>query len=206
MLLWFGIFLFAAGLACFAVDRRAAHMFHARVSLKMHRRIQKVTDWAKGAYWLALSSIVFVTSQLSIWIWGPTPLSQLWSRTALAYLASLAIGSAILHTMKIVLGRRRPRDELELNLFGFRFLHFDLQHDSFPSGHALTIFCVAVIASAVAPAFALLWFAIALFLAFTRALLNAHYLSDVFIGSAIGLLSARETVLYFFPTLFQPWF
>jgi membrane-associated phospholipid phosphatase len=81
-----------------------------------------------------------------------------------------------------------------------------LQYDSFPSGHALTIFCVAVIASAVMPTLAPLWFSVALYLALTRAFLNAHFLSDVFIGSAIGLLTARETVLYLFPDLFQPWF
>jgi membrane-associated phospholipid phosphatase len=206
MLLWFGIFLLAAGLASFAVDRRAAHFFHDHIHVRLHRRIAKTTDWAKGAYWLALSTTVFVVSQIGIWIVGTTPLLQRWADISLAYLASLAIGSVILHSMKTLLGRRRPKDELELKLSGFRPFHFDLQYDSFPSGHALTIFCVAVIASAVMPMLAPLWFAIALYLALTRAFLNAHFLSDVFIGSAVGLLTARETVLYLFPSLFQPWF
>ena len=109
-------------------------------------------------------------------------------------------------TFKDVNIEELPRDELELNLFGFRPFHFDLQYDSFPSGHALTIFCVAVIASAVLPALAPLWFAIALYLAMTRVFLNAHFLSDVLIGSAVGLLTARETVFCLFPALFQPWF
>lgn len=206
MLLWFGIFLLAAGLASFAVDRRAAHFFHDRIHVRLHRRIARTTDWAKGAYWLTLSATVFLVSQAGIWLWGETSLLRQWADTSLAYLASLAIGSAILHGMKTLLGRRRPKDELELKLFGFRLFHFDLQYDSFPSGHALTIFCVAVIASAVMPVLAPLWFAIALYLALTRAFLNAHFLSDVFIGSAVGLLTARETVLYMFPNLFQSWF
>lgn len=206
MLLWFGIFLLAAGLVSFAVDRRIAHYFHDHIHVRLHRRIARTTDWAKGAYWLALSVTVFVVSQAAIWLWGATPLLESWTRMSLAYLASLAIGSAILHSIKTLLGRRRPRDELELKLFGFRPFHFDLQYDSFPSGHALTIFCVAVIASAVVPILAPLWFAIALYLALTRVFLNAHFLSDVLIGSAIGLLTARETVFYLFPTLFQPWF
>jgi len=206
MLLWLGILLLAAGLACFAVDRRAAHLFHDRIPLRIHRRINRTTDWAKGAYWLALSVTVLLVSQTAIWFWGPTPLTAFWANISLAYLASLAVGSAILHTIKIVLGRRRPRDELELNLYGFRFAHFDLQHDSFPSGHALTIFCVAVIASAAAPALTLLWFAIAFYLALTRVFLNAHYLSDVFVGAATGILTTREVVIHFFPSLLQPWF
>jgi membrane-associated phospholipid phosphatase len=206
MLLWFGIFLLAAGLASFAVDRRAAHFFHDHIHVRLHRRIARTTDWAKGAYWLALSSTVFLVSQGGILLWRTTPLLESWTRIALSYLASLAIGSVILHSIKALLGRRRPRDELELKMFGFRPFHFDLQYDSFPSGHALTIFCVAVIASAVMPLLAPLWFAIALYLALTRVFLNAHFLSDVLIGSAIGLLTARETVFYLFPTLFQPWF
>jgi membrane-associated phospholipid phosphatase len=206
MLLWFGIFLLAAGLASFAVDRWTAHFFHDRIHIRLHRRIAQTTDWAKGAYWLALSTTVFLVSQVGIWLWGATPLLHLWADTSLAYLASLAIGSIILHSIKTLLGRRRPRDELELKLFGFRPFHFDLQYDSFPSGHALTIFCVAVIASAVMPMLAPLWFAIALYLALTRAFLNAHFLSDVFIGSATGLIASREIVLYLFPNLFQPWF
>ena len=206
MLLWFGIFLLAAGLASFAVDRRAVHFFHDRIPVRLHRRIARTTDWAKGAYWLALSATVFLVSQAAIWIWGSTPLLESWARTSLAYLASLAIGSAILHSIKTLLGRRRPRDELELKQFGFRPFYFDLQYDSFPSGHALTIFCVAVIASAVWPMWAPLWFAIALGLAMVRALLTAHYLSDVFFGIGVGLLSAREVVIHWLPALKQPWF
>ena len=44
------------------------------------------------------------------------------------------------------------------------------------------------------------------YLAMTRVFLNAHFLSDVLIGSAVGLLTTRETVFYLFPILFQPWF
>ena len=206
MLLWLGLFLLAVGLASFAIDRRAVHAFHDRIPHNLHRLVWRTTDWAKGAYWLALSTAVLVVCQLAIWLWGPTPLLRHWSQTALAYLASLAIGSVILHTIKIVLGRRRPRDELDHGLYGFLPIRFELQYDSFPSGHALTIFTAAVITSTLIPTAAPLWFAFALYLGLTRAFLNAHFLSDVFVGAAIGLLTARETVFYLFPALFQPWF
>jgi membrane-associated phospholipid phosphatase len=65
---------------------------------------------------------------------------------------------------------------------------------------------VAVIATAVYPPLIALWLTIALYLSFTRALLNAHYLSDVFIGAGIGILASRETLLFAFPSLVQPWF
>src|ERR1043166_1480134 len=137
---------------------------------------------------------------------GDGPTWRLVFRASLAFLASLAVGSAVLHGIKIVLGRRRPRDELEHSLYGFLPWRFDFQYDSFPSGHAMTICCVAVILSAVLPAAAPLWVALAIYLGVTRALLNAHFLSDVFIGAGIGLLASRETVLLAFPDLARPWF
>jgi hypothetical protein len=43
-------------------------------------------------------------------------------------------------------------------------------------------------------------------LALTRAMLNSHFLSDVFIGIAVGLIASRETLLLLFRDLAQPWF
>jgi membrane-associated phospholipid phosphatase len=206
MLLWAGLIALVLGVAAFAVDRRAVHVFHDRIPARWFRRIRRTTDYAKGARWLTLSIVLIVVAWLARRYFGDSPILQLVFRASLAFLASLAVGSAVLHGIKIVLGRRRPRDELEHSLYGFLPWRFDFQYDSFPSGHAMTICCVAVILSAVLPAGAPLWFALALYLALTRALLNAHFLSDVFIGAGVGLLASRETVLFLFPDLARPWF
>jgi membrane-associated phospholipid phosphatase len=206
MLLWAGLLALVLGIAAFAVDRRAVHVFHDGISARWFRRIRRTTDYAKGARWLAFSIALIVVAWLTGRTLGDGPIWRLVLRASLAFLASLAAGSAVLHGVKIVLGRRRPRDELEHSLYGFLPWRFDFQYDSFPSGHAMTICCVAVILSAVLPAGAPLWFALALYLALTRALLNAHFLSDVFIGAGIGLLASRETVLLAFPDLARPWF
>ena len=116
------------------------------------------------------------------------------------------VGSAILHAIKLVLGRRRPRDDMEMGLYGFMPFAFNLEYNSFPSGHALTICCVAVIFTCVWPMLWPLWFAIAFVLAVTRALLTAHFLSDVLIGAGIGLIAAREVLLLGFPGFAPGWF
>jgi membrane-associated phospholipid phosphatase len=194
------------GLACFAIDRRAAHFFHDRIPVRWFRRIRLTTDYAKGARWLFGSIFVLAAAVIAQAVIGARPLLHDISRGALAFLACLAVASAILHSIKLVFGRRRPRDELEHELYGFRFFHYDPQHDSFPSGHAMTIFCVAVVLSGAIPALAILWFAVALYLSLTRAVLNSHFLSDVFIGIAVGLMASRETLLLLFRDLVQPWF
>lgn len=206
MLLWAGIILLLCGLACFAIDRRATHFFHASIPRSIEQALHATTDWAKGAHWLLGSVIAYAVASVAEWRLGHSWPSDLAARTSLAFLASLIAASIILHSVKIVLGRRRPRDELELDLYGFRPFDFDLRSDSFPSGHALTIFCVAVVLSAALPQLALVWFALAAWLALTRALLNSHYLSDVFVGAGLAVIITREVLLRLFPALVQPWF
>jgi membrane-associated phospholipid phosphatase len=206
VLLWSGFALILCGLGCFAIDRRAAHFFHAVVPRPFERLLHATTDWAKGAIWLTASLLVLAGAWLFQYLFGPDPLAFRLMEVSGAFLVSLAVASVILHTIKILLGRRRPRDELELDLYGFRPFTFDLRSDSFPSGHALTIFCVAVVLSAAIPALAVIWFAIAVWLSLTRALLNSHYLSDVLVGAGIALVTTREVLVNLFPDLARPWF
>jgi len=105
-----------------------------------------------------------------------------------------------------VLGRRRPRDDMEMGLYGFTPLAFNPDYNSFPSGHALTICCVAVIFTCVWPLWWPVWFSVAALLGVTRALLTAHFLSDVLIGGGIGLIAAREVLLLGFPGFSPGWF
>jgi undecaprenyl-diphosphatase len=206
MLLWAGFFLIAVGIACLAVDRRAVHFIYDHVGLRTHLLLDKITHLAKAAHWLVLDLSVLALS----WAWlhwrGANAAVGLVQQCALAFFFSLLLGSAVLHGTKLVLGRRRPRDELDMGLYGFVLFSFNPDLNSFPSGHALTIMCVAVLASALWPHGTALWFALALGLASTRALLNAHFLSDVFVGAGIGLVSAREVLVNFFPALAPGWF
>ena len=206
MLLWAGIFLIVLGVACVAIDRPAVHFIYDHVSARFHNFLSATTHLAKAAHWLVAACIVVAAT----WAWlhwiGENAGIRLALQLALAFLVSLALGSAILHGTKLVLGRRRPRDELEMNRYGFILFSFNLDWNSFPSGHALTIMCVAAIATALWPGLAIVWFAAALWLGLTRALLNAHFLSDVFVGAGIGLVSAREVLVNLFAQLAQPWF
>ena len=206
MLLWAGLILIASGFICVAFDRRAVHFIYDNVDARFHRFLNATTHFAKAGHWLIAAVAVYA----ACWGWlrwgGPNPPVKLALNCALAFIIALGAGSALLHATKLVIGRRRPRDEIEMNLYGFVLFGFDLSMNSFPSGHALTIACVAVVASALWPAWAVLWFAVALWLGLTRALLTAHFLSDVLVGFGVGLISARETILLLFPQLAQPWF
>jgi membrane-associated phospholipid phosphatase len=199
MLLWAGILLVAAGVAAIAADRRLSHALYERVSAPLHRFLESTTHMAKASHWLVAAAIIYAVSQLWSTAAGVAPY-------ALAFIVSLGAGSLVLHIVKLVLGRRRPRDDIEMSLYGFKLFALDTDYNSFPSGHALTIMCVAAVASCAWPMLAPLWFALAAWLGLTRALLTAHYLSDVLVGAGIGLISAHETVIHVFPGLAPAWF
>jgi membrane-associated phospholipid phosphatase len=206
MLLWAGIISIICGIAALAIDRRAAHFIYDHVTAGAHRRLDAITHYAKAGHWLGAAVMaLIVAATLRHFGVLAVQVTQL-VNYSIAFIASLMLGSAILHLIKLVLGRRRPRDDMEMGLYGFMPLTFNPDYNSFPSGHALTICCVAVIFTCVWPLWWPLWFAIATVLAVTRALLTAHFLSDVMIGAGIGVIAAREVMLLAFPGFAPGWF
>jgi membrane-associated phospholipid phosphatase len=206
MLLWVGIVLIGVGLCCLSIDRRAAHRFYDRIGGRFYRFLQKTTHLAKAAHWLAFAGLTFALA----WGWRRHVGENAWvgqaQDYAAAFILALGLGTLIAHTLKLLLGRRRPRDEIEMKLYGFLPFAFDLKFNSFPSGHALTIFLVAATATSLFPLGAPLWFAVALWLGLTRAFLTAHFLSDVFVGAGIGLISAHIVFCGLYPHLALGWF
>jgi membrane-associated phospholipid phosphatase len=191
--------------AALSIDRRLAHFIYDHVSARQHRFLDRITHAAKAGHWLAASLIVLGIAALARH-WGDAGRGvALLIRCSLAFIAGLTLGSVILHAIKLVLGRRRPRDDMEMGLYGFVPFAFNLNYNSFPSGHSLTIMIVATIASCVWPALWPLWYGMALLLAGTRALLTAHFLSDVLIGAGIGLLSVRAVLILLFPGFGPGW-
>jgi membrane-associated phospholipid phosphatase len=206
MLLWISAGLLVAGLMCFAIDRRVAHFFGARKKTRWRKMVWRTTDFAKAGHWLVVAVLLYGGMQAAMALGHETAAMHRISDLSLALLLSLLAASAVLHTIKIFIGRRRPRDDFQHGFYGFEFLKFDTQHDSFPSGHAQTIFCVAAVLSAAWPWLAPFWFAIAAYFALTRAMLTSHFLSDVLFGAALGLIVAREIFVFVFPALTPAWF
>jgi membrane-associated phospholipid phosphatase len=206
MLLLAGFLSILLGLLALWIDRPLAHFIYDHVSGRMHKALDAITHYAKAGHWLAAALLALVVAAV-MRHFGilENQVVQMISYS-IAFIVSLVLGSAILHVIKLVLGRRRPRDDMEMGLYGFMPLAFNPDYNSFPSGHALTICCVAVIFTCVWPALWALWFAVAALLAVTRALLTAHFLSDVLIGAGIGLIAAREVLQLGFPGFSPVWF
>ena len=206
MMLWLALLFLIAGLLSLSIDRRMAHYFRERLARPGFRFALRITDWAKGGPWIGAAVLFYLATQAWMSVVEETPVVRAISDYSLALLASFVVGSIILHGIKIFIGRRRPRDDFEHGLYGFRYFTWQLQYDSFPSGHAMTIFSVAVVLSAAFPLLAPLWLALAFGLSVTRALLTAHFLADVMAGAAIGIIATRQTLLFAFTDLSPGWF
>lgn len=204
MLFKIGFALILLGLAALLIDRRAAHFIYDHVNARVHKFLDSITHYAKAGHWLAVAVLALVGTALARHFGARGADLELVITYSLAFIAT--VGSMVLHTIKLLLGRRRPRDDMEMGLYGFLPFSFNLEYNSFPSGHALTICCVAVIFTCVWPSLWPLWFSVAAILAVTRALLTAHFLSDVLIGAGIGLIAAREVLLLGFPGYAPGWF
>lgn len=206
MLLWAGWILIVLGVAALPLDRGIAHFLYDHVSQANHRRLNSITHFAKAGHWLGAAILALIVAALARQFDMHGQKLDMLITYSLAFIVSLTVGSAILHVIKLVLGRRRPRDDMEMGLYGFMPFAFNTNFNSFPSGHALTIFCVGVIFTCVWPLLWPLWLGIAAFLAGVRALLTAHFLSDVLIGGGIGLIVAREVLVLGFPGFAPGWF
>lgn len=107
---------------------------------------------------------------------------------------SLALSGVITTSFKIILGRGRPsitNDNTHFKPFSFNNDYFSL-----PSGHATTSFAIASVLAAKIDK----WWAysglytLAALPAISRIYLDRHWISDVFMGAAIGTLSGLAVV------------
>ena len=127
-----------------------------------------------GPLWFVISVIVF-------WLGEATRHFVLLA--AVAVIAAAGLTTALKFLMK----RSRPREAT-----GFYSTRYDPY--SFPSGHATRVACLAMMFSYQFPCWAIVFYALALFVSFCRIALGIHYISDVLVGLIIGFFASSVIV------------
>jgi undecaprenyl-diphosphatase len=156
------------------------------IAVRDHKLMRKVNKWP-APKWIRLSAIT-ATRAGDGWLWYLIGVLVLLFGgderfTAIAAAGSAAIiGIGIFVSLKKISGRKRPC-EIEPHCWAHLLPPDEF---SFPSGHTITAFAVAVSIGAFYPALlgVLLFFAVAI--AISRILLGMHFLSDVVVGALVG--------------------
>lgn len=171
----------------------------ARLS-KLIRCVPAQSGWFRLAAILAHSgdSWLWLAGLGLIWLLFTAP----WRQAAALMGIGVVILAAVVMTLKLLVRRPRPAGE-------WGMMYRSVDPHSFPSGHAARAFLLTILAWSVAP----LWFALILtvwapLVSLARVVTGVHYLSDVLVGSLIGLVIGVIMILLqpltigLFPLLF----
>src|SRR5689334_9234032 len=151
-----------------------------------YKLMRKLNNW-RAPRWVRLWAMaatragdgwLWYSFGLLILLWGG---SARWAALAAAGCAA-AIGVAVFVSIKRVSGRKRPC-EIEPHCWA-TLLPPD--QFSFPSGHTITAFAVAVTLGTFYPSLLLALLFCATSIAASRILLGMHFLSDVLVGALLG--------------------
>lgn len=104
--------------------------------------------------------------------------------------ATLLSTTAVLHLLKQVVGRVRPRVWFSEGHYGLEHPFAGFPADSFPSGHTQVAFAVAVVLALAAPRWALVVYLLAALVGLSRIVNEMHYLSDVVAAAFLSIAAA----------------
>ena len=133
---------------------------------------------------------VFFAHSGDSWFWAVALIlswffsNSAWKQWAVVEFFGILGLAGVVLAIKFIVRRERPQGE-------WGGIYRNTDPHSFPSGHAARSFLIAVIASALAPAWlaTLLWIWAPL-VSLARVAMGVHYLSDVVAGAVLGVIVA----------------
>ncbi len=136
------------------------------------------TQYGREIYGLALSG--------GLYVGGLAFNDREVRQTGVMLFESIAFAGITTTVLKTIIGRSRPY--VEEGAYRFRGLQFQNEHLSIPSGHATVAFSVSsVLAGRIKNTYATIGlYSLATLTAFSRVYQDEHWLSDTFLGAAIG--------------------
>ena len=188
LLAWILGTVLAAAISMAFVDRPVARFFHDS-DPRMHAIFAFITKFGLSGGYLIVSSVLFVGLRVAAAkgrdaVRARQLLLNAY-RALFVFVAVIASGLAT-DLLKVICGRARPKLLFSDDLYGFFWGATRADYWSFPSGHATTIAALATALFLLWPRGLLLYVVAALLVMASRVALDAHYLSDVIAGAAIG--------------------
>lgn len=162
-----------------------------------HRIMRKIHRWRAPRWFRIL--MIMMTRLGDGWLWYSIGLILLVFGGAQKFLAmgaamtAAAVGIFLFRTLKHASRRQRPC-EIEPHCWS---LILPPDKYSFPSGHSITSFAIAVSMGLFYPDLQAVLLLVAFLIASSRIVLGMHFLSDVLAGSTIGILLGYGSFHFF---------
>ena len=153
---------------------------------QIDQNILQVFDWITE---LGISTWYLVASLFLFVIFRFYRKNRVNANRALFVFAAVALSGIATNVVKLTVARYRPIIFFEKGLYGFDFFNSGYEYNSFPSGHAATIFSLATAMSLFWPKYRAYFFVVAFAIALSRIILTSHFVSDVIAGAFIGTLT-----------------
>lgn len=176
------VLLMAAIVVSYALIDRPVTLFCQDLNHEIVQVFQWITELGKSTAYLVVFFLLFVFFKYCLK--RPVAASRM-----LFLLAAVALSGLITDIVKPLVGRLRPKLLFEASLYGFEPLRIGYEYNSFPSGHAATVFALAAALSFFFPGWRLPLFGFAAVIGLSRIIVGAHYLSDVMAGAYVGVMS-----------------
>jgi len=176
--------ILGTGILVYAFDQDIQDWIQDRRNSKADDVFKTISDFGHGVFLTGLIAALYTSGEISD--------NNSLRKTALLSLESFVTSGVIVLGLKCVIGRARPKTGESKNVF--HLFSTSSSYNSFPSGHASSVFAVATtIADQSEDAFIdILSYSLATLVAFSRVYNNKHWASDVFFGSVIGYFVAKK--------------
>lgn len=179
----------AAALSMLLLDRWVAN-WAGSLGPGVNALFRTTSDLGVSTGYLVASALIFLAcrigARLSLSFDGEARWRS-WSYAAGFAFAAVAASGIATNIVKALLGRFRPKLYFRDQLYGFDFFHWKSDYLAFPSGHTTTAFAVATVLTILWPRHVAAYFLLALLVAASRVLSNAHWVSDVLGGGFVGI-------------------
>ena len=170
------------------VDRPVALYFH-QINPAVAELFRVVTRLGVSTYYLVGTAVL----ALAFWIAGRLGKGRWAARLGAAAVVpmflflSIAASGLITDLLKVVFGRARPKLLFTNETFGFDWWGTKADFWSFPSGHATTAVAIAAALYCLWPRCLPIYVGFAVLISLSRAVIGAHYVSDVIAATFVAL-------------------
>ncbi len=184
MMFSLGVFAaaFALGALIWPHDRQLLETVHWWC--RGHRHSARQIAWFLGTW--GDYPTYNVPLALAIWLYGVGTKSSAWRRVAVICFLGATLAGLFDDFFRLTLGRPRPDARMPDGFYGLTHA-FRGGYQSFPSGHAASVFGAAAALLVTDLPLGLLTTAFALGVVWARLELDRHYPSDVVVGACIGI-------------------